>query len=67
MPTFTVHLYADGASPLRTESLSVSDAGEARSWATNKVSGSQTFRRARVYEGEKLLSEVGYRVNPPAG
>jgi hypothetical protein len=67
MPMFTIHLYDDGAAPLRTQQLAAADAGEARCWATNEVTGSPTFRRARIYDGEKLLSEVGYRVNPPAG
>ena len=65
MPTFTIHLYDDGATPLRTQQLAATDAGEARSWATNEVSGNGAFRRARIYDGEKLLSEVGYRLNPP--
>lgn len=64
MPTFTIHLYADGAAPLRTEHLAASDPAEARTWASDQVSIGRRFRRARIYDGEKLLSEVGYRINP---
>lgn len=64
MPTFTVRLYAEGSGPMRTEELSVPDVADARQWATNTVMGSQTFSRARIYDGETLLSEIGYRINP---
>jgi hypothetical protein len=64
MPTFTVRLYADGSGPMRTEELSAPDVTHARQWATDTVMGSQTFSRARIYDGETLLSEIGYRINP---
>lgn len=64
MPTFTVRLYADGSRPMRTEELSVPDVAYARQWASDTVTGSQTFSRARIYDGETLLSEIGYRLNP---
>lgn len=60
MQTFTVHLYADGTSPLRTEQLVVADAQQAREWATNRLAASQTLKRARIYDDARLLSEVGY-------
>jgi len=64
MPTFTVRLYANGSGPMRTEELSVPDITEARQWANDTVTSSQTFSRARIYDGEILLSEIGYRINP---
>lgn len=63
MPNFRVHLYAEGATPLRTEDLAVSNVSEARTWADARIATSQTFRRARIYGDGRLLSEVGYRVN----
>ena len=65
MKTFTVHLYAEGDAPLRTEELSAADAREASALAAGRIAQSQTFTRARVYDGPQMLSEVGYRVNPP--
>ncbi|HST91959.1 MAG TPA: hypothetical protein VLJ13_07140 [Brevundimonas sp.] len=65
MQTFTVQLYAEGTQPLRTEKLVVSDAHQAREWATERLAASQTFTRARIYDDTKLLSEVGYRIIKP--
>lgn len=65
MQTFTVHLYGDGATPLRTEQLVVADPQQAREWPTGRLATSQTFKRARIYDDAKLLSEVGYRAIAP--
>ncbi|HYD27181.1 hypothetical protein [Brevundimonas sp.] len=67
MKIFTVRLYAEGATPLRTEQMAAPDAREASALAASRLSQSQTFTCARVYDGESLLSEVGYRLkSPPA-
>jgi len=65
MQTFTVHLYAEGTQPLRTERLVVPDARQAREWATERLASSQTFTRARICDDARLLSGVGYRVLRP--
>jgi hypothetical protein len=62
-PTLRVHLYADGATPLRTEDLEVPTIGEARSWADACIGSSRSLRRAQIYGDGRLLSEVGYRVS----
>ena len=63
MRTFKVIFYADGAGPLRTEQLSVPSVQDVRSWTDVRVSRSQAFSRARIYENEALVSEVGFRIN----
>ncbi len=67
MKTFTVHLYAEGAAPLRTEHMAAPSAREASTMAASRILHSRTFTCARVYDGESLLSEVGYRLRPPEG
>lgn len=61
MPTYTVRLYGIGANPLRTEQLAAQDAGAAASWASDKVRTSQTFTGARIYDGDAVAREVGFR------
>jgi len=65
MPIFTVHLYADGPKPAQTADVSLTDTTDARHWASNKVMANGTFTHAQIYDGERFLSEVGYRINPP--
>ena len=67
MTPVTVRLYADGPGALEVEELVVVDVAEARSWASAQIAENKTFSRARIYHGQTLLSEVGYRINRPLG
>ena len=63
MANFKVRFYGIGLTPIRTEDLWVEGLNEARDWARSKVGSSQTFQRARVYRGDEVVSEVGFRPN----
>lgn len=64
MTIFTVRLYAECDRAIRTEVVTADDAAEARCWAGRKMDGSGQIRCARIYDGKRLLSEVGYQIHP---
>lgn len=67
MTSLAVRLYADGPGALEVEDLVIVDVKAARSWASARIAENKTFSRARIYHGQTLLSEVGYRINRPIG
>lgn len=58
----TVLPCADGPRTLRSEQLPFQNVTEARNWAAAEIAANPTLRRARIYDGPRLLSEVGFCV-----